>query len=111
MTEPTSKTPQTTSQTDTINLFRCITNGLMYGGVALVFYKLTHIIAEKFANKPIQSENFTVIQISTAVRTLVVGLFTMGTVLFSFLSVGVMLLAIYVSIQRLIKPNVPSSNG
>ncbi|VXD13700.1 conserved hypothetical protein [Planktothrix serta PCC 8927] len=111
MTEPTPKTPQTSSQTDSIKLFRCITNGLMYGGIAFIFYKMTQSMAEKFANKPIQSENFTVIQMSTTVRTLVVGVFTMGTVLFSFLSVGLIILAIYVSIQRLMKLNAPSSDG
>ncbi|MFM6188835.1 MAG: DUF3082 domain-containing protein [Planktothrix sp.] len=111
MTESTPKTSQTSSQIDAINLFRCTTNGLMYGGVAFVFYKLTFIISEKFANKPIQSDNFTVIQMSSTVRTVVVGLLTMGTILFSFLALGLMILAIYVAIQRLIKPKVPSSNS
>ncbi len=111
MTEPTPKTSQTSSQTDAINLFRCITNGLMYGGIAFVFYKFTHVVAEKFAHKPIQSENFTVIQMSTTVRTLVVGVLTMGTLLFSILCLGLIGLALYVSIQRLMKLNAPSSNG
>jgi hypothetical protein len=48
---------------------------------------------------------------SAAVRTLVVGVLTMGTVLFAFLAVGLIGLAFYVSIQRLIKPKIPSSNG
>jgi hypothetical protein len=111
MTKTTPKTSETSTTTDSVNLFRCVSNAGIYAAIAFGLYNITHAISGKFAAKPIHSENFTVIQMSAAVRTLVVGVLTMGTVLFAFLAVGLIGLAIYVSIQRLIKPNIPSSNG
>lgn len=111
MNKNTPKTSEISSTTESVNLFRCLSNAGIYAAIAFGLYNLTYAISGKFAAKPIHSQNFTAIQMSAAVRTLVLGLFTMGTILFTFLAVGLIGLALYVSIQRLIKPNIPSSNS
>ncbi|MFW6295825.1 MAG: DUF3082 domain-containing protein [Halothece sp.] len=61
-------------------------------------------IAQAFASKPITSTNPTAINISVAVRTLVVGMAALGTGLFSIVAVGLIALMIQTIIQQLKQP-------
>lgn len=83
--------------------FRCFVGSLMAGGIATVLYFLTLSIAQTFASKPVHSDNITVINISAAVRSLVVGLSAMGAGIFAFAAIGLLLLGIKLLIQQLIK--------
>ncbi len=62
---------------------------------------MTSSIGHSFAAKPIQSDSYIVQRISSAVRTLVIGLSAMGTGIFGLAALGLFGLGIQVSIQRL----------
>lgn len=84
-------------------VLRCVTGSLMAGGFATALYVFTLSIAQTFANKPIHSDNVTVINIAAAVRTLVMGIVALGGGVFAFASVGLMLLAGQLLIQKFAK--------
>lgn len=58
-------------------------------------------IATSFANKPVVSDNVTVINLSAAVRTLVLGSVTLGAGVFAMAAIGLALLGIQMIWQRL----------
>ena len=82
---------------------RCLIGAVISAGIAVAAYSLTAAIAQSFANKPIHSDNFTVVNISAAVRTLVVGIMALGTGIFGIVAIGLVALAIQLSIQKLTK--------
>jgi hypothetical protein len=85
---PTPQTPQSPTP------LRCLFGSIVAGGIAFALYNMTSAIALSFATKPIQSDNMTVQRISAAVRTLVVGLSTMGTGIFALAAIGLFALGI-----------------
>ncbi|MEZ2275061.1 MAG: DUF3082 domain-containing protein [Microcoleus sp.] len=91
---PTSPQPPT--------VLRCLTGSLMAGGFAAALYALTLSIAQTFANKPIHSDNVTVINIAAAVRTLVMGIVALGAGVFGFAAVGLMALTLQLLIQKFV---------
>ncbi|MEB3310677.1 MAG: DUF3082 domain-containing protein [Snowella sp.] len=100
----TTLTPVETDQKEVTPL-RCLVGSTMSGALALGLYSLTSAIATTFATKPITSDNLLVIKIGSAVRTLVVGVASLATFIFSFVAIGLILLAIQLIIQRFTKPN------
>jgi hypothetical protein len=82
-----------------ITPLRCLMGSGIAGGLAIALYSITASIAHTFASKPVTSSNQLVIRISAAVRTLVVGMASLGTFIFAFVALGLMLLAIQVTIQ------------
>ena len=58
-------------------------------------------IATTFANKPVTSDNPMVVSISSAVRTLVVGVVALGTGIFGIVGVGLLALAVQLVIKQL----------
>ncbi|AFY56775.1 Protein of unknown function (DUF3082) [Rivularia sp. PCC 7116] len=95
----TKQTEQTENQQPTPT--RCITGALMCGGLGFAMYKLMVSIATTFANKPVTSDNPMVVSISSAVRTLVVGVVALGTGIFGIVGVGLFALAIQLVIKQL----------
>ncbi|MBV8882411.1 MAG: DUF3082 domain-containing protein [Chroococcidiopsidaceae cyanobacterium CP_BM_RX_35] len=83
--------------------WRCLSGALIAGGLATALYSLTASIAQTFATKPIHSSNPTVVNIASAVRTLVVGMSALGTGIFGLVAVGLVALAMQIFVQRLIK--------
>ncbi|MEK0181810.1 MAG: DUF3082 domain-containing protein [Oscillatoriales cyanobacterium] len=83
-------------------VLRCLTGSLMAGGFAAALYALTLSIAQTFANKPIHSDNVTVINIAAAVRTLVMGIVALGAGVFGFAAVGLMALTLQLLIQKFV---------
>ncbi|NJN32675.1 MAG: DUF3082 domain-containing protein [Synechococcales cyanobacterium RM1_1_8] len=69
-------------------------------------YSLTTKIATNFAAHPFTSSNFIAVRISTAVRTLVVGMFTLATTIFAFAALGLLALGIQTALQKL-RPEAP----
>lgn len=78
----------------TLTPLRCLTGAVIAGTMATGLYFLTVSIAESFAKSPIPTTNQTAINISIAVRTLVVGVSTMATAVFGIIGLGLILLAI-----------------
>lgn len=93
-----TKLTNTTTQTPTP--LRCLTGSLISGGLAIALYSLTSAIAQTFAAKPIHSDNPAVINIASAVRTLVVGITALGTGIFGLVALGLIGLAIQILIQQ-----------
>jgi hypothetical protein len=83
---------------------RCITGAVMSGGFAFTAYSLMISIATTFANKPIHSDNQMVVNIGSAVRTLVVGVVALGMGIFGIVTLGLLALAIQLVIQQLSNP-------
>ncbi len=72
---------------------RCLVGSGISGAFAWGLYGLTTAIAVTFATKPITSDKMFVIKIAAAVRTLVLGMASLGTFIFSFVAIGLVLLA------------------
>ncbi len=84
-------------------ILRCAIGSLIAGGFAAALYALTLSIVQTFANAPIHSDNVTAINIAGAVRTLVMGIVALGAGVFAFASLGLMLLALQLLIQKFVK--------
>ena len=80
---------------------RCLSGALIAGGIAIALYYLTASIAQTFAAKPIHSINPTVINIASAVRTLVVGMSALATGIFGLVALGLVALAVQLLLQQL----------
>lgn len=105
MSNPNDKDKQQSTQTETpTSIGRCLIGSAISSGFALGCYWLMSSIAQAFASKPITSTNPTAINISVAVRTLVVGMAALGTGLFSIVAVGLIALMIQTIIQQLKQP-------
>lgn len=85
----------------TKRILRAFTGSLVAGTMALLFAKMLTAIATTFANKPIISDNPTVLNLSAAVRTLVLGTIALGTGVFAMAAVGLMLLGLQMIGKRL----------
>lgn len=97
-----AKTPETLP-----SFFNSITGAAISGTIAIALYFLTASIAQTFASKPLASSNPTAINISIAVRTLVVGMSTLATTIFAIIGLGLVFVSIYVLIQQLKNPKIP----
>ena len=86
---------------------RCFTGALTAGTFSLLAYRLTLSIATSFANKPVVSDNPAVVNISAAVRTLVIGMVALGAGVFGIAALGLAALGI----QLLFKRNTNAQNG
>jgi hypothetical protein len=75
------------------------------GVLAYAMYSMTSAIAQSFALHKVQSTNLIVQRISAAVRTLVVGMTTMGTGVFGLAAIGLFALAIQIIVQRRNQPS------
>lgn len=85
----------------TRRILRAFTGSLVAGTMAVLFYKMLNAIATTFANKPVTSDNITVVNLSAAVRTLVMGMIALGTGVFGMAALGLLLLGIQMIGQRL----------
>lgn len=98
------------SESTSVSPLRCLTGALISGGVGFALYSLTAAIAQTFASKPIHSNNPAVINIASAVRTLVVGITALGAGIFGVVTVGLVALAIQLTVQQLTKRSAPPSD-
>ncbi|MEO1401130.1 MAG: DUF3082 domain-containing protein [Cyanobacteria bacterium J06635_1] len=104
MSEPLKTASSQTASTQTAistSPLRCFTGSLIAGSLSILMYRMMVAIATTFAYKPVTSDNTTVITISTAVRTLVVGIVALGTGVFGIAAVGLLLLGIQVMFAKL----------
>ncbi len=87
--------------TPTAKILKCFSGSFMAGTIALLAYRLMVGIATTFAAKPIVSDNPTVMNIASAVRTLVVGMVALGAGVFGMAALGLFLLGFQLLWQRL----------
>lgn len=111
MNDPTqtNSTPQT--DLTTVSPFRCLTGSLISSGFAIALYSLTVSIALKLSQTPIRSGNPMAIKIAAAVRTLVIGMFALGTGVFTIAALGLLALMVQIIIQRWQKRDTPPSDA
>ncbi len=87
---------------------RSLTGASMAAAMGLLLYRLTTSIMKSFADHPTISHNTIVVNLSAAIRTLVVGLATMATGIFAFVTLGLVALAIQAVVQSLRSPKPES---
>lgn len=88
---------------------RCLIGSGLAGVLSYAMYLMTIAIAQSFATHKIQSTSLIVQRISAAVRTLVVGMTTLGAGVFGLAAVGLLGLAIQLILQRAKQPASASS--
>lgn len=88
---------------DNTTPLRCFISSLISGIIAFGAYSLLHSIVQTYGTKAITSSNPMVINLTTAVRTLVMGIVALGTGVFSLVAVGLFLLGIQLIVQNLRK--------
>jgi hypothetical protein len=96
------------SNSSTPSPLRSLTGALMAAAMGLLLYRLTTSIMQSFAAHPTVSHNTIVVNLSAAIRTLVVGLATMATGIFAFVTLGLVALAIQAVVQSLRSPKPES---
>lgn len=98
---PNDSQPPTSEPYSLQRVLRAFTGSLMAGTIAILFYKMLTAVAASFAAKPITSDNVTVIKLSAAVRTLVMGVIALGTGVFAMAALGLSLLGLQMIWRRL----------
>jgi Protein of unknown function (DUF3082) len=83
-------TPQTSSDVPTskVTPLRCFLGGIVAGAIGVFFYHSAEVIAGIFARTEIHTDNFLVVRMSTAIRTLVIGMFALGAGVFGMAAIG-----------------------
>ncbi|MBD2203809.1 DUF3082 domain-containing protein [Calothrix sp. FACHB-1219] len=100
MTDPNSlPQPETSAEVQTSPV-RCVSGAIVSGGLGYAIYSVMIAIATNFASKPIHSDNQLVLRLTSAVRTLVVGLFALGSGIFGLVAVGLLALALQLLLQK-----------
>ncbi|WP_299414692.1 DUF3082 domain-containing protein [Acaryochloris sp. IP29b_bin.148] len=95
-----SESPSTEKST-TPSVLRTMTGAILAGIIALPLAKLSSLIAQSFAEHPFTSDNQTALEISIALKTLVVGLSTLATGIFCVAALGLSALSIQILWQNL----------
>jgi len=83
---------------------RGFAGAIVAGGMGYAFYLLMIAIATNFATKPIHSDNQLVLRITSAVRTLVVGVVALGTGICGIIALGLLALSVQLLVQKWTKP-------
>ncbi|TFI53571.1 DUF3082 domain-containing protein [Mastigocladus laminosus UU774] len=82
---------------------RSLIGAVISGSLAFAAYSLMVSIATTFAAKPIHSDNVFALRISSAVRTLVLGIVALGSGVFALVAIGLVALAIQLFFQQMTK--------
>ncbi|HIK14207.1 MAG TPA: DUF3082 domain-containing protein [Leptolyngbyaceae cyanobacterium M33_DOE_097] len=108
----TPSTSLSTPKSSSVNPtpIRCLGGSAISAGLTFLMYLLTKAVASTFAATPIQTDSFVVYRISTAVRTLVIGMTALGVWVFGIATLGLFGLAIQLIIQRPQNSSTSSEN-
>lgn len=79
---------------------RCFRGGFISGGLAFAMYSLTQSIIQVLANTPLPSKSVVAANIAVAVRTLIIGVCTLGTAIFAIATLGLLALGVQIWIQQ-----------
>lgn len=85
---------------ETITPTKCLIGAVLAGAMSYGSYNLTSAIATTFANKPIHTTNQIVANISSVVRSLVVGVVSLGIWVFGIVAIGLAALAVQLIVQN-----------
>jgi hypothetical protein len=97
--------PVSTAPVSKVTPLRCFLGGLVAGAIAIFFYHSAEVVAGVFAKTPIVSDNFIVIRMSTAIRTLVIGMFALGAGVFGMAGFGLTGLGFQTLFKKAPKPD------
>jgi hypothetical protein len=103
--------PVSTAQVTKLAPQQCVLGSMVAGIMAFGMYSMTHAIALSFAAHKIQSTNFIVQRISAAVRTLVIGMTTLGMGVSGIAALGLLALAIQLVIQKNSQSPLPPTDS
>ncbi|MEO1683218.1 MAG: DUF3082 domain-containing protein [Cyanobacteria bacterium J06631_12] len=90
-----------TESTPSPTPLRCFTGAFGAATLSLLAYRLTLSVATTFADKPVVSDNPTVVNVSAAVRTLVIGIVALGAGVFGVAALGLGALGIQLLVKRM----------
>lgn len=104
MKDTSNKTvPDTDSELDVsiqkATPLRCLLASIMSGAIAFCLYLLLNSIVQTYATKAVTSTNPVVINLTAAVRTMVMGIVALGTGVFGVVAIGIFLLGIQLTVQ------------
>lgn len=102
MTEDTPS-PDVSALSSPGKIVKCLSGALVAATISWLAYRLMGSIAATFASKPIVSDNPAVVNIASAVRTLVVGMVALGAGVFGVAALGLFLLGTQLLVQRLLQ--------
>lgn len=78
---------------------RCFLASLISGAIAFCLYLLLNSVVQTYATKAVTSSNPIVINLTAAVRTMVMGIVALGTGVFGVVAIGIFLLGIQLTLQ------------
>ena len=82
---------------------RCLFASIISGAIAFGLYLLLNSIVQTYANKAVTSSNPVVVNLTAAVRTMVMGIVALGTGVFGVVAIGIFLLGIQLTVQGMRK--------
>jgi hypothetical protein len=95
---------------NTSKILRSFSGSFVSATISVLLYRLTLSIVQTFAEKPLQTDNTTALNIAAAVRTLVMGLSALATFVFAFSALGLFLFALQTLVQQLFGKNASEDN-
>lgn len=103
MSEPQDKATSESEQIakKEVSPLSCFFSSVVSGGIATMVYSLMKAIATTYADKPIVGNSALALKIATLVRTLVVGIAALGAGVFALVAVGLFLLGIQLTMQKI----------
>ncbi len=82
---------------------RCLFASILSGAIAFLLYLLLNSIVQTYATKAVTSNNPIVVNLTAAVRTMVMGIVALGTGVFGVVAIGIFLLGIQLTVQSVRK--------
>jgi hypothetical protein len=102
-TDPAASDTPLESGDEKTTPLRCFVASLISGAIAFAAYSLLTSIVQTYGTKAVTSSNPLVINLTSAVRTMVMGVVALGTGVFGMVAIGLFLLGVQVTIQSLKK--------
>ena len=78
---------------------RCFLASIISGAIAYGLYLLLNSVVQTYATKAVTSSNPVVVNLTAAVRTMVMGIVALGTGVFGVVAIGIFLLGIQLTLQ------------
>lgn len=95
--------PEVDISTQNATPLRCFLTSIFSGAIAFCLYLLLNSIVQTYAAKAVTSNNPIVVNLTAAVRTMVMGIVALGTGVFGVVAIGLFLLGIQLTVQSLKK--------
>ena len=98
--EPVSVSdPEIESSTAKATPLRCFFASVISGAIAYGLYLLLNSVVQTYATKAVTSTNPVVVNLTAAVRTMIMGIVALGTGVFGVVAIGIFLLGIQLTLQ------------